>query len=75
MTQIRMELEQQSARPDDSDRHLPSDEPDPADTHMNILQSLVDLEAARSPQRWRAGQQPRAPGTNHPPPRVAAPIN
>jgi hypothetical protein len=24
MTQIRMELEQESARPDDGDRHLPS---------------------------------------------------
>ena len=60
MTQIRMELEQESDRPDDSDRHLPGDEPAPADTHMNILQSLVDLEAAQTPQRLGpAGQQPR----------------
>ena len=60
MTQIRMELEQESARPDDSNRHLPGDEPAPADTHMNILQSLLDLEAAQTPQRLGpVGQQPR----------------
>jgi hypothetical protein len=61
MTQIRMELDQESDRPaTDGSLRLPGDEPAPADAHMNILRTLVNLEASDTPQRQGpAGQQPR----------------
>jgi hypothetical protein len=61
MTQIRMELDQESDRPAAAGSlRLPGDGPAPADVHMNILQTLVNLQASDTPQRLGpAGQQPR----------------
>jgi hypothetical protein len=61
ITQIRMELDQELDRPAaDGSLRLPGDEPAPADAHMNILQTFLNLEVSDTPQRLGpAGQQPR----------------
>ena len=61
IARIRMELENDWARPADlGDLSLTTNLPAPPDVHMTILQTLVELQAADTPQhRGAAAQQPR----------------
>jgi transposase InsO family protein len=62
IARIRMELENDLARPADLGHLRSTNEPAPPDLHMTILQTLFDLHG--TPEHCAAGQQPRRESEN-----------